>query len=74
MSSPTDADSFVALCKQLRELGAVKIEGHGYTAVFVPQQPAAAKPFTPPKQPIREAPLSDADARELLRQRELGLV
>lgn len=69
-----DADSFVQLCERLRPLGVVKVEGHGFSAVFVPPTQPAQKPFTPPKQAAQEPPIDNAKARELFRQRELGHV
>lgn len=45
-----DADSFLALCRELRTLGACKVEGYGFSATFVPQGDAhRPKPITQAK-------------------------
>jgi hypothetical protein len=69
-----DAESFLALCKELRTLGACKVEGWGFSAVFVPADGAhLPKPATPAKKAAKRSdePTS-AEKREAMYKRELG--
>jgi hypothetical protein len=72
-----DADSFLALCKELRKLGACKVEGFGFAAVFVPQTTAQTGPVSPAKRAAkaaarREDEPTDEQKREAMYARELG--
>lgn len=77
-----DSDSFLQLCKELRELGAQTVEGYGFKAVFLPapQRPTVCQP--PNKQELDKqeilrrglSPKGEAELRELQRAHELGLV
>lgn len=77
MSLSADAQSFLDLASAVRALGAVKLEKteHGYAVVF--DVPSRAQAITrepvPPKVPPKK-PANEAEARELLRQRELGKI
>ncbi|HEY3499251.1 MAG TPA: hypothetical protein VGK73_31395 [Polyangiaceae bacterium] len=68
-----DQAAFVALCKELRELGAVKVSGHGFEAVFAPpvQKLVAPAPREVPK-PAHDAP-PPVDARAAFRADVLSI-
>ena len=75
-----DAESFLSLCEKLRAMGATRIEGYGFIALFpdsAPRTRTAAAPAAGQKQAKakRAAPerVSDEELRELARRRELGL-
>lgn len=57
---------FVALCKELRELGAVKVSGHGFEAVFGPPAQKLAAPM--PREVKPPAPDAPTDARKAFRE------
>jgi hypothetical protein len=71
-----DADSFLALCKELRKLGACKVEGYGFAAVFVPQATTQPAPASPHKRAAKAASRADEptaeEKREAMYKRELG--
>lgn len=77
-----EAASFLALCKELRKLGVCKLDGHGFSAVFVPAS-GPQSPLTPPvdrsprasKPPKAPTPLTDkerTELREAAYRKELG--
>lgn len=69
-----DHEAFVALCKELRVLGACKVEAHGFSATFVPASaaPVQVAPVRPGKTKQRTNEPTTDELRELARQRELG--
>lgn len=67
-----DSGSFLQLCKELRQLGCVKVEAFGFTAIFTPQASAPLTRVRGSKAEQTPAP-SDAELAEAVRRRELGL-
>lgn len=60
--------AFVALCKELRELGAVKVSGHGFEAVFAaPLQQKAVVAPVPREAPKKPDETPTADPRKAYR-------
>lgn len=78
-----DGEAFIRLCKELRELGALKVEGHGFVAVFSPAPTlATVRPIAPVANTARPTlardlaakTLTDEQLREEAYARELGIV
>ena len=75
-----DSESFLALCKELRKLGACKVEGFGFSATFVPiagqplPQELRPRPVGMPKAPRsrKDEPTAE-QLREQAYARELGV-
>lgn len=61
-----DADEFVLLCKELRELGALKVAAHGFEAVFPPAAPKAIASV--PREVKKPEPEAPADVRAAYRE------
>lgn len=75
LAAMSDADSFGSLCERLRKIGLVKIEGHGYSAVFDLSHRASTAetaPVAPAKSSKRVNTPSAEALREQLFARELG--
>jgi hypothetical protein len=66
---------FVALCKELRELGAVKVSGHGFEAVFAAplQQKAVVAPVPREVKRTPAEPEKPMDPRAAFRDGVLSL-
>ncbi len=77
----TDAASFLDLCKQLRDLGATRVECFGFVAEFRPptqvlaQVPARTKATTPASEPAPERLTAEQlrERKEAGYRKELGL-
>lgn len=80
MSSAFDSKSFLELCKELRKLGACKVEGWGFAATFVPAGDAhlpKPAPVTPHKRAAKAAARREDEPtaeqkREAMYAKELG--
>jgi hypothetical protein len=71
-----DSDSFLKLCQKLRDMGAVKIEGYGFCAIFPVSAPPRALPNKGAGRQKAEAAekLTDEQLAEYRRRLELGQV
>jgi hypothetical protein len=64
-----DASAFVSLCKELRELGAIKVSAHGFEAVFAPPAaPTKAVVAPVPREVKQPEPIVPVDARAAFRE------
>lgn len=67
-----DSAAFVALCKELRELGAVKVSGHGFEAVFAPPAQKLVAP-APREMPTKPEPSAPKDQHAAFREHVVSL-
>lgn len=68
-----DSESFLKLCKDLREMGAAQVEGFGFKAIFplaVPARTVAPPPAEPKRAELEQK--TDEQLREEAYARELG--